>query len=336
MIGPLGNPVGARTAARGAQTCFAGTPGGAISWYRRAGRSRGTGMGGKRQVKVASADGAGGYALVRQAIPLLGAGGDAAAGIGNLAAGVGRRAEDVQRALERWSGLSLAAFARALTVDHLRGRLADAGAVLAPADRMPVHDFDVLIAATVTDAAGRRGEGLEIGYGFHLSPFGIALVMMTADGVCGLAFVDDDAMADRQAALDDMTGRWPRAAFREAPEVTALTAARIFGAPARDRPAVVPLVLIGTAFDLSVWQALLRIPMGRIVSYAGIARHLGRPDASRAVGTANGRNPISFVVPCHRALRGDGALGGYYWGLERKRALLAWEAGRIEALEVMP
>ncbi len=191
-----------------------------------------------------------------------------------------------------------------------------------------VHAFDVKIVATFTDEARRRGEGLKIDYGFHDSPFGAALVMMTADGVCGLAFADNEDGQARQAALDDMTSRWPRAACRAAPDATGATAARIFAVPAHDARETVPLVLIGTPFDLAVWQALLRIPMGQTVSYTDIARQLGRPEAARAVGTANGRNPISFVVPCHRALRSDGALGGYYWGLDRKRAMIAWEASR--------
>jgi AraC family transcriptional regulator of adaptative response/methylated-DNA-[protein]-cysteine methyltransferase len=126
-----------------------------------------------------------------------------------------------------------------------------------------------------------------------------------------------------------MTSRWPRAGFVEAPERTAGHAARIFE-PARwcaEQP--VRLVLIGTDFEIRVWQALLRIPMGRAVTYADIARHLGQPTASRAVGSAVGRNPISFVVPCHRVLRGDGQLGGYHWGLTRKRALIGWETGRV-------
>jgi AraC family transcriptional regulator of adaptative response/methylated-DNA-[protein]-cysteine methyltransferase len=126
-----------------------------------------------------------------------------------------------------------------------------------------------------------------------------------------------------------MTSRWPRAGFVEAPERMAGHAARIFD-PARwcaEQP--VRLVLIGTDFEIRVWQALLRIPMGRAVTYADIARHLGQPTASRAVGSAVGRNPISFVVPCHRVLRGDGQLGGYHWGLTRKRALIGWETGRV-------
>lgn len=192
----------------------------------------------------------------------------------------------------------------------------------------PVHDFDVVVAATVTDPDARRGVGLKVVYGFHESPFGAALVMLTNGALCGLAFADDDS--GKRAALADMTGRWPRARYGEAAELTGPMADRIFGSPA-SRRVEVPVALIGTPFDLGVWQALLRIPMGRLVTYTDIARHLGRPEAARAVGTANGRNPISFVVPCHRALRGDGALGGYYWGLARKQGMIAWEAARTSS-----
>lgn len=240
--------------------------------------------------------------------------------------------EDVQWALERWSGVPLADFALAWTADYVRSRLVETADVLA-AGTTRVHDFDVRVAATITADAGRRGEGLSIAYGFHESPFGTALVLATAEGVCGLAFVDDEASGDRQLALDDMVGRWPRASFREVPAMAASMAERIFGGQRDTARAEVPLVLIGTPFDLSVWQALLRIPTGQIVSYTDIARYLRRPDAARAVGTANGRNPISFVVPCHRALRGNGALGGYYWGLDRKRAMIAREAGHARRIK---
>jgi AraC family transcriptional regulator, regulatory protein of adaptative response / methylated-DNA-[protein]-cysteine methyltransferase len=152
--------------------------------------------------------------------------------------------------------------------------------------------------------------------------------MMTEAGVCGLAFVDHDGGESRRAALNDMMGRWPRAHFREASAVTRTVAMRVFGVAGDGAAEVVPVVLVGTPFDVRVWETLLLIPMGRLVSYANIARHLGHPSAARAVGTANGRNPISYIVPCHRALRGDGSLGGYYCGLERKRALIAWEVGR--------
>jgi AraC family transcriptional regulator of adaptative response/methylated-DNA-[protein]-cysteine methyltransferase len=153
--------------------------------------------------------------------------------------------------------------------------------------------------------------------------------MATPRGISGIAFVDEDACQSREEALADMTRRWPAATYRHAPDETAPLAAAVFDPLAwhPDRP--VRLVMIGTDFEVRVWQTLLRIPMGRAVSYADIARHLGKPTAARAVGSAVGRNPLSFVVPCHRVLRGDGQLGGYHWGLTRKRALIGWEAGQL-------
>ena len=176
----------------------------------------------------------------------------------------------------------------------------------------------------------RRGEGLEMAYGFHASPFGEALLIGTQRGLAGLAFVDEDKGQTRQDALADMMQRWPKARYVETPARTAAHARQIFGSDAsKDQP--VRLVMIGTDFDVRVWETLLKIPMGRAVSYTDIARHIGTPSASRAVGSAVGRNPISFVVPCHRVLRGDGSLGGYHWGLTRKRALIGWETGRVAA-----
>jgi AraC family transcriptional regulator of adaptative response/methylated-DNA-[protein]-cysteine methyltransferase len=269
------------------------------------------------------------YDLVRRAIAVLSVPsptqGPAA---GDLAAHLGVSPAHLEQALLDWCGLSPTAFAQALTADHIRGVLANANGSLdgsAPG-RGPIHAFEVRIAATITDEARRRGAGLEIVYGFHAGPFGEALLTMTEDGICGIAFADEDVEGGRRTALGDMKGRWPQARFREVPEVTEKAARRIFAISGAGPP--VPVVLIGTPFDLQVWQTLLKIPMGQLVSYTHIASHLGRPAASRAVGTANGRNPISFVVPCHRALRGDGSLGGYYWGLARKRALIAWEAGK--------
>jgi AraC family transcriptional regulator, regulatory protein of adaptative response / methylated-DNA-[protein]-cysteine methyltransferase len=273
---------------------------------------------------------AGDYALVRRAIERLTAHTDDPPDLARLAGRLGVTAAHMERTLQRWCGLSPTEFAHTLTKAHIQSQLAAAGTFL-DGDEPSVdraHGFGIRIAATICDDAQRRGAGLGVAYGFHACPFGEALVMMAKRGVCGLAFIDDDAEGSRRLALNDMIGRWPRASFREAQTETGAVAARVFSASGADRRDIVPVVLIGTPFDVRVWEALLAIPMGRLVSYADIARHLGRPSASRAVGTANGRNPISFIVPCHRALRGDGNLGGYYWGLARKRALIAWEAGR--------
>ena len=153
--------------------------------------------------------------------------------------------------------------------------------------------------------------------------------MATERGVAGLAFVNEDIGQTREQALEDMMRRWPNARYLADDEATARHARQIFDPRKWSPEQPVRLVMIGTDFEVRVWEALLKIPMGRAVSYTDIARHIGKPQASRAVGSAVGRNPISFVVPCHRVLRADGSLGGYHWGLTRKRALIGWETGHV-------
>ena len=276
------------------------------------------------------------YDLIRRAIAFLSAAWEEQPTLERLAEHIGLSAPHTQRLFKRWCGLSPKEFVQAVTIDHARVLLAGSASVLNAAhevglsDAGRLHDLFVDHEAMTPGDYKRRGEGLEIVYGFHDSPFGEALLLATDRGVAGLAFVDEDKGQTQAEALADMTRRWPSARFVEAPERTNAHAARIFepGAWAPEQP--VRLVLIGTDFEVRVWEALLRIPMGRAVTYADIARHLGQPTAARAVGSAVGRNPISFVVPCHRVLRGDGNLGGYHWGLTRKKALIGWETGRVQ------
>ena len=150
--------------------------------------------------------------------------------------------------------------------------------------------------------------------------------MVTERGLAGLAFCD---AGEERAAFEDMASRWPNADYVEDMAATAPYAARVFE-PSRwraDEP--LRVVLIGTDFQVRVWDALLKIPMGRACAYSDIAGTIGKPSASRAVGAAVGANPVSFVVPCHRAVGKSGALTGYHWGLTRKRAILGWEAGQL-------
>jgi len=274
------------------------------------------------------------YDLVRRAIAFLSARWEEQPTLERLAAHLGQSPTHTQRLFKRWCGLSPKEFVQAVTIDHARNLLVGSASVLDAAHEVGLsgagrlHDLFVDHEAMTPGEFKRRGEGLEIAYGFHETPFGDALLLATDRGVAGLAFVDEDKGQSRQEALADMTGRWPKARFVEAPDRTAQQATRIFDPNRWSPEQPVRLVLIGTDFEIRVWQALLRIPMGRAVTYADIARHLGQPTASRAVGSAVGRNPISFVVPCHRVLRGDGQLGGYHWGLTRKRALIGWETGR--------
>ena len=252
-----------------------------------------------------------------------------------LASHLGLSPAHTQKLFKRWCGLSPKEFVQAITVDRARELLAGSASVLDAAHEVGLsgggrlHDLFVDHEAMTPGDYKRRGEGVAMIYGFHPSPFGDTLVMATPRGVAGLAFVNEDASQTRAEALADMTRRWPQATFAADQARTAPMVRRIFD-PAEWTPKrPVRLVLIGTDFEVRVWQALLAIPMGRAVSYSDIAAHIGRPAASRAVGSAVGRNPISFVVPCHRVLRGDGSLGGYHWGLTRKRALIGWETGQV-------
>lgn len=282
---------------------------------------------------AASTDALGDYDLVRRAILFLSDSWIEQPDLDRLAAHLALSPAHCQKLFKRWCGLSPKEFVQAITIGHARRLLDGAASVLDTAHEVGLsgagrlHDLFVSHEAMTPGEYKRRGEGLELVYGFHASPFGEALLMATPRGVAGLAFVNEDAGKSRGEALDDMLRRWPKAIAVEAPEQTAPLVAQIFRPEGWQRDAPVRLVLIGTDFEVRVWQALLKIPMGRAVSYADIARHLGQPTASRAVGTAVGRNPISFVVPCHRVLRGDGNLGGYHWGLTRKRALIGWETG---------
>jgi AraC family transcriptional regulator of adaptative response/methylated-DNA-[protein]-cysteine methyltransferase len=163
-------------------------------------------------------------------------------------------------------------------------------------------------------------------FGFHPSPFGRALVMVTERGLAGLAFADS---GNEPAVLADMQARWPRATYVEEPAATLPYVSRIFDPTSWQAEQPLRIVMIGTDFELHVWETLLKLPLGKATTYSDIAAHIGRPSASRAVGTAVGRNPISFVVPCHRVLGKGGGLCGYHWGLTRKRAILGWEAGML-------
>jgi AraC family transcriptional regulator of adaptative response/methylated-DNA-[protein]-cysteine methyltransferase len=277
------------------------------------------------------------YEHIRRAIAFLSETWTEQPSLDRLAQHLGLSPAHCQKLFKRWCGLSPKEFVQAITVDHARNLLDGSASVLDAAFQVGLsggsrlHDLFVSHEAMTPGDYKRRGEGLEMAYGFHASPFGEALLMATDRGLAGLAFVNDDKGQTRQDALVDLMQRWPKAHYVEKPEATALHAKAVFNADKWSREQPVRLVMIGTDFDVRVWETLLKIPMGCAVSYTDIARHIGQPSASRAVGSAVGRNPISFVVPCHRVLRGDGSLGGYHWGLTRKRALIGWETGRVTA-----
>ena len=247
-----------------------------------------------------------------------------------VAAEVGMDPTRLHKLFSRWAGLSPKEFLQAVTLDHAKSLLEQSATVLDATYEVGLsgpsrlHDLFVTHEAVTPGAYRARGEGLTMRYGYHPSPFGRALVVATDRGLAGLGFADETGDA---AALADMAGRWPRATFLEDAAMTAPLAARIFDRRNWRPETPLRVVLIGTDFEIRVWETLLKVPLGRATSYSDIARRLDHPTASRAVGGAVGRNPISFVVPCHRVLGRGGGLTGYHWGLTRKRAILGWEAG---------
>ncbi len=251
-----------------------------------------------------------------------------------IAEAAGVTPTELHHLFRRWAGLTPKAFLQALTLDGARQLLRDSASVLDATYEVGLsgpgrlHDLFVTHEAMSPGEWKSGGDGLTVRFGFHPSPFGKALVMATERGLAGLAFAD---AGEEEASLADMKRRWPKASYVADPGRTAPIAQRIFDPREwrEDRP--LRVVLIGTDWEVRVWEALLKIPMGKVATYSGIATKVCTPNAARAVGAAVGKNPVSFVVPCHRVIGKAGALTGYHWGITRKQAMLGWEAGKVAA-----
>lgn len=264
------------------------------------------------------------YAVIGRALQIIDAEGPALS-LDQLAARMDMSTAHFQRVFSQWVGVSPKRYQQYLTLENARQMLADRFTLLDVAHATGLsgtgrlHDLFLRWEAMSPGDYARAGEGLDIRWAFQPTPFGEALVMATDRGICGIGFT---AECGRDHAMADLTGRWPKARFTESPgEIAPLAEAAFTGGEAR-------LHLIGAPFQIKVWEALLNVPSGHVTTYSEIAGAVGHPRAVRAVGTAVGRNPVSWLIPCHRALRKSGALGGYHWGLPVKRALLAWEAAR--------
>jgi AraC family transcriptional regulator, regulatory protein of adaptative response / methylated-DNA-[protein]-cysteine methyltransferase len=243
--------------------------------------------------------------------------------------------DELHHLFRRWAGLTPKAFLQAITLDHARRLLRESASVLDAAYEVGLsgpgrlHDLFVTHEAMSPGEWKAGGAGLILTYGFHRSPFGIALLVATERGLAGLGFADP---GEEAKALDDMRRRWPQADFREDAAGTAALAQRVFEPKQWQRDCPLRVVMIGTDFEVRVWETLLRVPLGHATTYSDIAARLHVPKAARAVGAAVGKNPLSFVVPCHRVLGKSGDLTGYHWGLTRKRAMLGWEAGQAATI----
>ena len=267
------------------------------------------------------------YAVIGRALQIIDEAGPQLT-LEGLAARMQMSPAHFQRVFSAWVGVSPKRYQQYLTLDHARRLLAERHTTLATAQEVGLsgsgrlHDLFLTWESMSPGDYARGGDGLTIRWGWFPSPFGPALVMGTERGICGIGFAEAEGDA---AAFDDLRARWPKAAYVQDPGALAPWVASAFAPQAA---AATPLHLIGAPFQIKVWEALLAIPSGHVTTYSEIAARVGHPTAQRAVGTAVGRNPISFLIPCHRALRRDGGLGGYHWGLPRKRAMLAWEAAR--------
>ncbi len=274
------------------------------------------------------------YDIVRRAIAHIRGNWRSQPEIDTISDAAGVSATDLHHLFRRWCGLTPKAFLQALTLSHARDLLRSSVSVLDTAYEVGLsgpgrlHDLFVTHEAMSPGEWKAHGEGLTISYGFHPCPFGIALVMTTPRGLAGLALAD---AGKERKALADMRSRWPKARYVEDFAATASTARRIFDPALWRAEQPLRVVLIGTDFEVRVWEKLLTIPMGRLDTYSGVAAKIGEPKAARAVGAAVGKNPICFVVPCHRVVGKSGDITGYHWGLTRKRAMLGWEAGMAAA-----
>ena len=269
------------------------------------------------------------YRTIARAIDLIEAEGGRTMPLEDLATRLSMSPAHFQRVFSRWVGVSPKRYQQYLTLDLARRLLSERFTLLDTAAETGLsgtgrlHDLFLGWEAMSPGEYARGGEGLVIRYGWFPTPFGEALAMGTDRGLCGLGFADD---CGREAAMADLSGRWPRARFLDDADAIAPWVAAAFAGKGEAR-----LHMIGAPFQVKVWEALLTIPSGQVTTYSELARAIGHPTAVRAVGTAVGRNPVSWLIPCHRALRKSGGLGGYHWGLPVKRAMLAWEAARAEA-----
>jgi len=234
-----------------------------------------------------------------------------------------------QRLFTRWVGISPKRFLQFLTKEYAKTlleksiNLLDVTYESGLTSPGRLHDLFVTCEAVTPGEYKTKGAGLEIGYGYHATPFGECMLAKTDRGICGLSFVQSGG---RQSVFADLKNKWTNARLVEDPEVTQPFVKQIFNPSEEKNSAPLHLILNGTNFQIKVWEALIRIPMGAVVSYESVAAHIGMPKASRAVGNAVGSNPVSFIIPCHRVIRKTAEFGNYGGGVARKMAMLGWEA----------
>lgn len=243
-----------------------------------------------------------------------------------------------ERLFSRWAGTSPQRFLRYLTKEYAKQLLDQSrdlldvtyAAGLSSPGRL--HDLFVTYEAMSPGEYKKKGAGTQLFYDFHQTPFGECLISVTHRGICSLTFQSPD---ERETALAQLTSDWSGAELRRDATVTMPIIDQLFPSRISNSPKPITLLLRGTNFQIKVWEALLKIPAGRVACYGDIATAVGMPGASQAVGSAIGSNHIAYLIPCHRVIQKLGTTGQYRWGASRKKAMLAWEAAKTEALDVV-
>lgn len=250
----------------------------------------------------------------------------------DAAAEIGLSEFHFQRLFRRWAGISPKRFIQFLTADYAREVLVRSRDVFDATSKSGLsglgrlHDLFVNIYAATPAQVRDLGANLKITFGFATTPFGECLMAETNRGLCEMSFVDQ---SQRDAARENLLDRWTSATLVQNDRRARVLASVIFAKTDSTKPKPITLFLQGTNFQIRVWEALVRVPPGAVVAYQDIADQIGAPDSVRAVSTAIGKNPIAYVIPCHRVLHKNGTLGGYRWGTDRKQVMLGWEAARL-------
>ena len=270
------------------------------------------------------------YYRIEKAIYFLGENFQRQPGLQELSDIVGLSEYHFQRIFQRWAGISPKRFLQFLTKEYAKkllqkSSLLDVSYETGLSGPGRLHDLFVSCEAMSPGEYKQKGKGLTIDYGFHPTPFGECFIALTGAGVCSLSFVEP---ARRKNFLEIFREDWKNARLRLNQDQTKEWIKKIFASERSSRTEAINVLFRGTNFQIKVWEALLKIPAGTVVTYKALAQMIGCPQAARAVGNAIGKNPIAYLIPCHRVIRGVGQLGGYRWGIVRKKVMLGKEAAK--------
>jgi AraC family transcriptional regulator of adaptative response/methylated-DNA-[protein]-cysteine methyltransferase len=237
-----------------------------------------------------------------------------------------------QRIFTEWAGISPKRFLQFLTVDFLKTKLEQSKNIVEAADaaglssQSRVYDLFTTLEAVTPQEYKQKGSGIRIEYGVHETPFGLALIGVTERGICWLSFMGIEE--DPKLELEKMKEHWHNSVFHQDQNLTRSFIYSIFNRKGAEAQRKLHVFVKGTNFQIKVWEALLKVPMGDVVTYQGIAQHIQSPKAMQAVGSAVGSNHIAYLIPCHRVIRKDGILGEYRWSATRKRSIIGWEMAK--------